>query len=290
MPRVSSNDIEIYFETIGSRVNPPLLLIGGLGAQLSYWGEDFLQGLAARGYWVIVYDNRDVGLSTKLDRSIIPDIAGVFAGASDAAPYSLDDMADDAAGLLDAIGIDKAHVVGVSMGSMIAQLLAISHPDRVASLALLMTTTGRPEDSVATPEALEALMQQGEPEDDLVATAVDRARIVASPAFAFDEERVRARIGESMNRSFYPLGRVRQLAAILAAWDRTDALREIRVPTVVINGDADPLIRVTGGRAVAAAIPDSRLLVIPGMGHDLPVEAWSQIFDAIANNASRAGL
>ncbi|HZT68046.1 MAG TPA: alpha/beta hydrolase [Acidimicrobiales bacterium] len=302
MPRANANGIEIEYETFGDNDRPALLLVMGLGAQMISWDERFCQLLADEGYHVIRYDNRDVGRSTWFDHAGgEPDAAGMVqqafiarmadpdAPANIDAPYLLDDLADDAAGLLDALGIAAAHVVGASMGGMIVQALAIRHPERVLSLCSIMSTTGDPSVGGPTPEAMAALLERPPADrDGYVEAAVRASRVIGSPGFPFDEDRVRRRAATAFDRGYHPAGTARQLVAIVASPDRTPALRSLDVPALVIHGADDPLVQASGGQATARAIPGAELLVIPGMGHDLPQGAWAQIVEAVVANAARA--
>jgi pimeloyl-ACP methyl ester carboxylesterase len=286
-----ANGIEIAYQTFGERSDPALLLVMGLGAQLIHWPEEFCELLAARGFHVVRFDNRDVGHSTKIDDAPVPDLAAVIAGDLRDARYTLDDMADDAVGLLDHLEIDAAHVAGASMGGMIAQTIAIRHPDRVLSVCSIMSTTGDRTVGQARPEALAVLLAPA-PADraGYIDFHVKAFKAIGSPGFPFDEEFLRWRAETTYDRSHHPDGFKRQLLAVLASGDRTRALAQISVPTVVIHGSDDPLITVSGGKATARAIPGAELVVIPGMGHDLPSGAWQQIIDAIAANAERAKI
>ena len=249
----------------------PLLLIAGLGSQMISLHDPLCEMLAERGLRVIRFDNRDSGLSTHVDHD-----------------YTLTDMAGDAAGLLGQLGLDSAHVVGVSMGGMVAQALAYEHPERVRTLVSIMSTTGDPDASRPTPEAQAALMwPRSTTADEAEERAVEWVETVGSPGL-FDEARVRRIARESFMRSHDPKGFERQLAAIYAARDRTDRVREIAVPTLVIHGELDPLIPVTGGHATAAAIEGAELLVIEGMGHDLPPPLWPKLAEAMAAHVERA--
>jgi pimeloyl-ACP methyl ester carboxylesterase len=211
-----------------------------------------------------------------------------LAGDTSSASYVLDDMADDAAGLLDDLGLPAAHVVGASMGGMIAQCLAIRQPHKVLSLCSIMSTTGNPEIGQASPDALSALLTPPPRDrDEAVERAVQTTGVIGSPGYPRDESRIRERAGQSWDRNHDPRGVARQLLAILASPDRTAALAGIQAPTLVIHGKEDPLINPSGGRATAAAVPNSQLLVIPGMGHDLPQQVWPEIEDAIVSNANR---
>jgi pimeloyl-ACP methyl ester carboxylesterase len=279
------NGIQIEFEVIGDDDGVPLLLVMGLGAQLIIWDDEFCAALAGRGFRVIRYDNRDVGLSTKFDDAPAADAAALAAaltGQPVQAPYLLTDMAADGIALLDHLGIGAAHVVGASMGGMIAQTMAIEHPDRVLTLTSIMSTTGDPTVGVPTGEAL-AVLVTPRPRDRAAAIeqGVAAARAIGSPQH-FDEGRARARAAAAYDRCFHPAGFARQLLAILASGDRTARLRAVDVPALVIHGDVDPLVTVSGGEATAAAIPGAELIVLDGMGHDLPPVYWPRIVDAIA--------
>ena len=281
------NGMEIAYERMGDPSNPPLLLVMGLGMQLIHWDLELCQQLADRGFHVIRFDNRDAGHSTKVDAPV-PNVRRAMLGLRVDAPYLLRDMAEDAAGLLDHLGLPAAHVVGASMGGMIGQTLAIEHPERVLSLTSIMSTTG--ERSVGRPKLrmMGLLMRRAPREKEaFVEHFVGVFRAIGSPGFAFDEERVRRHAVEAYERDNDPAGTARQLAAILASGDRTPRLRELRVPTTVIHGRKDPLVPFRGGRATAAAIPNARLIAVPGMGHDLPREVWPQLIDAVVEMAGR---
>ena len=289
MPRAQANGIEIEYETFGDDSNPAILLIMGLGIQMLGWHEIFCQMLVDRGYFVIRYDNRDVGLSSKIEGGPEPDVMKLLAGDHSSASYTLDDMAADAAGLLDSLGIEQAHVVGVSMGGMIGQTLAIKHPERVLSLVSIMSTTG--DQAVGQPrEDVVPLLIAPAPADreGFIDYQVNVFRAIGSPAYEMPEEQVREVIGRSYDRSYYPAGFLRQLTGILASGDRTAALAGVKVPVTVIHGEADPLIKADGGEATARAIPSAKLELIPGMGHDLPPQLWPRLVDLIVENVQRA--
>ena len=294
MAEARANGIEIEWEAVGDEGAPAVLLIMGLGAQMTLWPDALLTGLAARGFRAIRFDNRDVGLSMKFEAAGAPDLARLamqlMTGGRPEAPYGLSDMAADAVGLLDALGIAKAHIVGASMGGMIAQLVAAEHPERTLSLTSIMSTTGNPALPHATPEANAVLMTRpaSGDVDALVAHGLRAAKAVGSPGFPFDEAATAARIRSDIARSFYPPGFARQMAAILADGDRRARLRTITAPTLVIHGTDDPLVRVEGGRDTAAAIPGAQLVEIAGMGHDLPAALIGRIVDLIANHADSA--
>jgi pimeloyl-ACP methyl ester carboxylesterase len=290
MPRASANGIELEYETFGDQTKPAMLLIMGLGVQMLGWDERFCNMLVDRGFFVIRYDNRDVGLSTHTEGPI-PNPLELMAGNTSSAAYTLDDMADDAAGLLDHLGITAAHVAGVSMGGMIGQTLAAKHADRVLSLASIMSTTGNSEVGQPQQAAVAALITPM-PADraGYIDAAVNAFSIIGSPGYPPDQERLRALIGASYDRSYNPIGFLRQLAGIMASGDRTETLHSIKAPTVVIHGEDDPLIVLSGGEATAAAIPGAKLVKIPGMGHDLPPELWPQFIDEIVENTARAAV
>ncbi len=287
--RARGNGLTIAYEALGDPADPPLILVAGLGRQLIGWPDGFLRALIDRGHFVVRFDNRDVGESTHLHDVPQPDLRASLAGDASSAPYSLSDMAADAAGLLDALGIDSAHLAGASLGGMIAQTVAIEHPDRVRSLTSIMSTTGERSAAQATPEALAVLFQPpARSREEAVDRAVAGARVIGSPGFPMDEEAIRDVAARAFDRGYDPRGIARQLAAVQASGDRTEALRALRVPTLVIHGEEDPLIPATGGRATAAAIEGAELLTIPGMGHDLPGGVWTRIADAIAGLVARA--
>jgi pimeloyl-ACP methyl ester carboxylesterase len=286
--RAPANGIEIAYETIGDPSDPALLLVMGLGMQLIHWDRELCEQLAGRGFRVIRFDNRDAGRSTQIDAPV-PNLMRAMAGLKIEAPYLLDDMADDAFGLLDHLGIEAAHVAGASLGGMIAQAMAIRRPERVLSLTSIMSTTG--ERRVGRPKlrVWGVLTRRAPQERDAYVDHFMRVfRMIGSKGFPFDEERFRRVAAESYERGHRPAGTGRQLAAIMASGDRTDRLRELRVPTTVIHGRGDPLVPFRGGRATARAIPGAKLIAIPGMGHDLPREVWPQVVDAIAETAARA--
>jgi pimeloyl-ACP methyl ester carboxylesterase len=292
MPRTYANGIDIEYEIFGAPDARPLLLIMGLGAQMIIWDDDFCEQLAARGHRVIRFDNRDIGLSTKLDAAGMPNLVAAVGrrllGKPVGAPYTLSDMAADTAGLLDALGIETADIVGASMGGMIAQTMAIEHPSRVRTLTSIMSTTGEPDLPQPTPEATAALLTPV-PTDRAgnVERAVRVARVIGSPGFPFDEAYVRRRAARAYDRGFYPAGTARQLLAIIASGSRKAALEAVRVPALVIHGSDDPLAPLAGGIDTAEAIPGAELLILEGMGHDLPQPLWPRIIDAICALAAR---
>ena len=280
--------VELEYETIGDPSGEPLLLVMGLGMQLIHWDRELCELFAERGFRVIRFDNRDAGLSTKIDAPV-PNVMRLMAGLPARVPYLLGDMASDTFGLLDHLGIERAHVVGTSMGGMIAQTMAIERPERVLSLGSMLSTTG--DRRVGTPKlrVWSVLMRRAPNDRDKYIRYFERLfRLIGSPAYPAETERIRERAAETYDRCHYPAGTARQLAAILASGSRTAALRRLEVPTVVIHGRSDPLVPVRAGIATAKAIPAAELVTIPGMGHDMPRELWPTFVDAIAKNADRA--
>ncbi len=293
MPSAKFDGLEIEYETFGASDAEPILLIMGLGSQMVGWTEDFCTRLAAAGggHHVVRYDNRDTGLSTRFEGGEHDDVLGAMQAIAEGrpvrAPYLLGDMATDAAGLLEALGLSDAHIVGASMGGMIAQSLAIEFPERVRSLVSIMSTTGDPSLPPPTPAAMGALMKPPPASrDEAISQALEVWKTIGSPGFPFDEERIRRRTNESYDRGHYPEGGERQMVAITASPDRTEALGAVRAPTLVIHGEADPLVSIACGRATEAAIPGARGLYLEGMGHDLPVELYDELVEAIAEHAA----
>ncbi|MFN4230735.1 alpha/beta fold hydrolase [Parvibaculum sp.] len=294
MPQVKANGITLEYESFGPQDRETILLIMGLGAQLTMWPTELCDELVKRGYRVIRYDNRDVGLSHKFDEHGMPDMAAIFgalmAGQPAQSPYSLDDMAADAVGLLDALGVKQAHIAGASMGGMIAQLVAANHPERTLSLTSIMSTTGNPEVPQGKPEAMAVLMTPA-PEGDIPA-AIERGILawntIGSPGYRTDDETLRQWVTRDVHRSLYPVGTARQMAAIVANGDRREKLKNIKVPAVVLHGVDDPLVPVEGGRDTAKSIPGAELREVPGMGHDFPLALVDTFADAIEAAAKRA--
>ncbi len=292
MPTAPANaaGIELFYETFGDPADVPLLLVMGLGAQGHVWDVELVEGLVDRGFYVVRFDNRDVGLSTKPDVgriNLMERLLAAFAGQPVEAPYLLRDMAADAVSLLDHLGIAAAHVVGASMGGMIAQTLALDHPDRVLSLTSIMSTTGDPDVGQPDPSVTSVLLTPTPADrDGAVAHSIAASRAIGSPEH-FDEERARRRAETSYDRCFYPAGFGQQLLAIVASGSRTEALRALDLPTLVIHGDVDPLVTPSGGRRTAEVIPGAELLEIEGMGHDLPPVFWPTIIEAITRLAAR---
>jgi pimeloyl-ACP methyl ester carboxylesterase len=284
-----ASGIEIAFEEFGERSDPVMLLIMGLGVQMLGWDEDLCRMLAERGFRVVRFDNRDAGRSTRFAAGPRPDLPALAMGDGSSASYTLAEMAGDSAGLLDHLGARAAHVVGASLGGMVAQVLATRRPERVLSLTSMMASTGNRSVGQPHPEGLGALLNAPPSGREAFAEwAVRNWRVIGSPGFPRDEERIRARALASYDRGLNPEGTARQLAAILASGDRTEELSRVRVPTLVIHGAEDVLIDVSGGKATAGAIPGARLIVIPGMGHDLPPALWPRFVEEITRNARRA--
>jgi pimeloyl-ACP methyl ester carboxylesterase len=285
MPFAGNGPVRIYFETFGHRARPPLLLVSGLGDQCIGWFDDLCDRLGAAGFFVIRFDNRDTGLSSHLD-DIEPDLAGVLAaiarGDEPKAPYSLSDMADDAIAVLDALDIERAHVLGASLGGFVAQRIAIDHPARVLSLTSMMSTTGEPDVGMPEPAALERLMLP-EPTDreGWVAHQIDGFAVCGSPG-VLDEERERDIAYRKYDRSFDPAGRERQMMAAIADGSRAEELRGLRVPTLVLHGADDTLITPAGGERTAELIPGARLVIVPGWGHDLAEAYWDAWISELA--------
>lgn len=294
MAQVQANGIQIEYDEHGKPGDPPLLLIMGLGAQMTLWPQELVDALVERGFRVIRYDNRDIGLSHKMEGAKAPGIVKLMLlsrfGLKPKVPYTLADMAEDGVGLLDALGIDKAHIVGASMGGMIAQHIAFSHPERVLTLTSIMSTTGHRKLPQGSREAIGVLTKRpaSMDEDVLVEHGVKVAHAIGSPGYRADPDALRERSRALIKRSFYPAGMPRQFAAIIADGDRRERLQSVKAPTLVIHGEADPLVPLAGGEDTAAHIKGARLKTIPGMGHDLPLELVDEIADAIADHAKSA--
>jgi pimeloyl-ACP methyl ester carboxylesterase len=285
----TSGGIELAYETFGEHDDPPVILVMGLGTQMLAWPDGFCEALASRGHFVVRFDNRDAGLSTHLHDAPRPDPIAAMRGDTSSASYTLSDMATDTADLIEALGLDSAHVVGASMGGMIGQHLAIEHPARVRSLTSIMSTPGDPTVGHPTEEAMAVLLAPpARTRDEAIERSVNSARVVGSPGFPFDEAAVRDRSRRAFDRAHDPLGMGRQLTAIYASGNRTERLRGLDVPTLVIHGADDPLVRVDAGQATARAIPGADLVIIEGMGHDLPVDLWPELADHIARHVARA--
>ncbi len=293
MAQTTANGIEIEYDTFGDKSGRPLLLIMGLGAQMIRWEEEFCGMLVEKGHYVVRFDNRDIGLSKKFDEAGVPDVVQAMTDAMEGkpvtAPYSLEDMADDAIGLLDALNIDKAHVCGASMGGAITQVVGYRHPERALSLVPIMATTGNPDVPRAKPEAAAVLVTPSPTEREAyIDHRVKVQKILNGPGFPFDEDRTRRIAALSYDRNFHPQGVSRQLMAIMANGNRKPRLASVTLPTLIIHGADDPLVPVEGGRDTADAIQGSELLIIDGMGHNLQKEVWPQIVDAISKHTQKA--
>jgi pimeloyl-ACP methyl ester carboxylesterase len=283
-------DLDIYYEDFGDPAAPPVLLIMGLGAQLLLWRTGFCERLLNRGFRVIRYDNRDVGLSGKLhgrraEAKLIPAMARSFLGRPSPSVYTLEHMADDAAALLDHLGIDRAHIVGASMGGMIAQIFAARYPQRTAGLGILISSNNAALLPPPAPQALLALIKgpaPDSPREVIVANSVRVSKIIGSPGFPTPEHTLRAEAIEGYERAHYPQGIARHFGAVLGSGSLKRYDRQITAPTVVIHGRADKLMRPAGGRAIAAAIPGARLVLFDGMAHDLPEALWDDIIGELA--------
>ncbi|MFF3831659.1 alpha/beta fold hydrolase [Streptomyces sp. NPDC002458] len=291
MPNVAvSSEVSVAYESFGDPGDPPVLLVMGFGAQMLAWHEDFCRALADRGRYVIRYDNRDCGLSTTFDEhpvDVTEFIAAVSSGDIPAAvamvPYRLRDMADDGLGLLTALGIERAHVVGTSMGGMIAQTMALSSPERVLTLTSMMSSTGESEYGRSSPEAQAALFTPKPADRAGYVAAAEKELVWASKRYG-DAAALRELAAASYDRSYYPAGIGRQLGAMILSGSRADALRELRVPTLVIHGLDDTLIDPGGGERTAELVPGAELLLIPDMGHDRPRELWPELIDALVSH------
>lgn len=289
----AANGIRLCYETFGDRTNPPMILIMGLASQMIVWDDEFCVQLAARGFWVIRFDNRDIGESTRFPNERTPRLPELLlaqtTGLRFRVPYTLRDMAADTVGLLDTLAIDRAHVVGASMGGAIAQELAIAYPTRVRSLTSIMSSTGDPKLPGPQPKALARLAKKV-PLDraGYVRAYVTTWSVLAADHFPFDADRTARQGAAGYDRGINPPAAARQMLAIIASGNRKRALRELRVPTLVIHGTLDPLIPVAAGHDTAAAIPGAQLLLFEGMGHSFPREVWSPIIDAIARHAAQA--
>jgi pimeloyl-ACP methyl ester carboxylesterase len=284
-----ANGLELCYQEMGDPDGQPLILVMGLATQMIAWDQEFCSLLADRGYRVVRFDNRDIGRSTKLKDAGLPDRVDMLLGRKGSAPYLLSDMADDTVGLMDHLGIDAAHVVGASMGGMIAQTLAIQHQPRLRSMVSIMSTTGNRRSGQPSLKVYGVLL--GSPpltRDQVIDRSVKTFRVIGSPGFPFEEEHICELAGLSYDRGHSAAGVARQLHAITASGDRTKNLRNVQIPCAVIHGTRDPLVKPSGGKATARAIPGARLMMVDGMGHDLPRDLWPTFAEAIDTNAIRA--
>ncbi len=291
MPSVPANGIRIEYESFGDRDAPAIVLIMGLGMQLVAWPEPFCEKLARGGFRVIRFDNRDIGLSTHFDvlplpKNMVWQLIKARLGLAVRSGYTLDDMAADTVGLLDALGIERAHVVGASMGGMIAQQVAVRYPTRTRSLVSIMSSTGNRRLPAPSREVQKLFLgKPARPGEDasIVDYYVRFFSVLAGPGFVEDAQALRARVEQSIARSYHPAGSARQLLAVLAAGDRSAQLASVRAPTLVLHGDHDPLVPLAAGEDTARKIPGARLKIIPGMGHDMA--AWRLLADEILTHA-----
>ena len=282
--------VELCYQTFGDPDDDPLLLVMGLGGPMNWWDPELCRALARAGFYVVRYDNRDIGRSTLLEGRVRRStLVRAFAGARVRVPYDLRDLAEDAFGLLDHLGLASAHVVGVSMGGMIVQTMAITRPDRVRSMTSIMSTTGKRTVGWQHPSLLPRFLAGRKPgREAYVRGSVAFWTLIGSPGFPQDREEVAKRAGETYDRGVNPHGVMRQMLAVVTQTGRSERLRGVRVPTLVIHGTADKMVHVSGGRATAAAVPGAELLLIDGMGHDLPPELFGTFVAAIRRTADRA--
>jgi len=296
MAKANCNGIEIEYETFGDRSGRPLIMIIGLGSQLINWSEEILQQLVDEGHFVVILDNRDTGLSSKMSEAGSPDFRGVMnaltKGEKPKVPYKLNDMGEDVVGLLDALGIRKAHICGISMGGAIAQTIAISHPSRLSSLVLIYSPTGNPSLPQPKPEIISLLMPPvASNRDEYADEQIKMRRIISGSGFPLDEEWLRLRYARVFDRSYYPDGMGRNAMAVFASGNRSTALSSVTVPSLVVQGDDDPLVLVENGRDAAQAIPGAELMIIKGMGHYPPHRGpWPGIVEAIAAHTRKASV
>ncbi|WP_163807906.1 alpha/beta fold hydrolase [Mycolicibacterium anyangense] len=291
-----SDDLEIYYEDMGNPGDPPVLLVMGLGAQLLLWRNGFCERLVDQGHRVIRYDNRDVGLSSKLHGqraggALVPNLLRSFVGKPSQSVYTLEDLADDAAGLLDHLDIDRAHVVGASMGGMIAQIFAARYAQRTNALGIIFSSNNSAFLPPPAPQALLSLIKGPSPDSPrevIVENSIRVSRIIGSPGFPASEEKLRAEAIEAYERAYYPQGIARHFGAVLGSGSLKRYDRQISAPTVVIHGRADKLMRPSGGRSIASAIPNARLVLFDGMAHDLPEELWDDIVGELKTTFSEA--
>lgn len=283
------NGMDLCYQTFGDPGAEPLLLVMGLGGPMTWWDPEFCQMLADRGFFVIRYDNRDTGRSTKVSGQINRrKIAASFAGLKPQTPYTMQDLADDGFLLLDHLELDAAHVVGISMGGMIVQTMALSQPKRILSLTSIMSTTGRRTVGWQDPSLLPLMVASRHSREDYIETSAKLWRLIGSPLYPDTTETIRERAAETWDRGVSRAGVMRQMGAILTQPDRSRALRSLRVPALVIHGMHDKMVHVSGGRATSSAIPGSELLLVPGMGHDVPPQLHETFVEAIRRVADRA--
>ncbi len=292
MPKAKVNNIEIEYETIGNSSSKPLLLIAGLGSQLIAWSDEMCENLANSGFFVIRFDNRDVGLSTKFEDAGIPDMMEISAaytrGEVPKIPYTLEDMADDAVGILDFLNIDKAHICGASMGGMIAQIIAYRHPSRVHSLTVIMSTTGNPELPPSKPEILMQFFAPVPSEREAYIDEMVKRDSLIYGIFTYNEEQARDYRTKEFDRSYYPDGIARQMAAMAVPGNIKPKISAIRTPTLVIHGSEDPFNHIEAGKEIASTISGAELMIMNGMGHSFPSDLISQIINALVANSNKS--
>jgi len=293
MPKANVNNIEIEYETFGDSVSKPLLLIAGLGSQMLAWSDDICENLVSRGFFVIRFDNRDVGLSTKFEDASLPNFLEITAaytrGEIPEVPYTLEDMAGDAVGVLDVLNIDKAHICGASMGGMIAQIIAYKHPSRVLSLTVIMSTTGNPDLPQAKPEIMAQFFAPVPSEREAYIEEMIKRDSLICGTFTYDEKQSRDYRTKEYDRSYYPEGIARQLAAMAVPGNIKPKVSAIRAPTLVIHGREDPFNSIEAGKEIATAIPGAELLILDGMGHSFPREVIPRIVNALVANSNKSG-
>ena len=284
------NEVELCYQTFGDPSGEPLLLVMGLGGPMTWWDTELCVMLAREGFYVVRYDNRDTGRSTRIRARVTRgQLVRAFGGRKVKAPYSMADLAGDAVALMDHLGLESAHVAGISMGGMIAQTVAIDHPGRVRSLTSIMSTTGRRTVGWQDPRLIPALIAPRKPgRDSYVATSVAFWGVIGSPGYPADPDVLTTRAGDTFDRGYSASGMMRHMMAILTQPDRTHRLRSLRIPALVVHGMADKMVHVSGGRSTAAAIPGAELVLIDGMGHDLPPALFETVVEAIARTADRA--
>ena len=284
------NEVELCYQTFGDPADEPLLLVMGLGGPMTWWDTELCVMLAEAGFYVVRYDNRDTGRSTRIRARVKRNhLVRAFGGARVRAPYSMSDLAGDAVALMDHLGLESAHVAGISMGGMIAQTVAVEHPKRVRSLTSIMSTTGKRSVGWQDPRLIPALIAPRKPgRESYVTTSVAFWDVIGSPGYPADRDRLTVRAGETFDRGYSASGVMRQMMAILQQPDRSHRLRSLRVPALVVHGMADKMVHVSGGRSTAAAIPGAELVLVDGMGHDLPPALFETLVEAISRTAARA--
>lgn len=288
----NANGIDLLYDTFGDPNSPPVLLIMGLGAQMIDWREEFCSLLSQHGFWIIRFDNRDIGKSHKFEEAGVPDIirlaARIAQGESVKVPYSIEDMARDSIELLDTLSVDKAHVVGLSMGGMIAQTMAIEYPERVLTLSSIMSSPRY----MPPPSAdAAALLNKRAPEtrEEYIEYSLENSKALGGPDYKHDDSLYREHAGRRFDRGIYPPGFARQLAAVLVQEDRRNALRSLKIPTLVLHGKSDPLVPVEGGTETADAVPGSKLILIEGWGHGFPPSIWPIVIDELISHFNSPG-